>query len=418
MRIGFAKREITPPVGTLLGGYAGYRPCSGIHDPLYCKAVVLEQEGRLYALAVLDLMCVDEPLYLHIADAVADLGISREQLIVSAIHSHAAPRGVVFGEGVLAGINCEPEDGEPEFRAYTEFVIGQARDAIRQALESLEAFQVRTARGKTPTVGSERHTGKEPGGNLTVLQFRTESGKDLILCNFPCHPTVTNAANLLVTADFAGTMEEKLGADMAVFVNGAAGDISTRFTRRESSFAECQRLGAVGAEAVLSLISQEEYREPAPLKGIRSDVTLKARPVERVETAKGKLEETEKGWKQAEAAGEDPTRVRLLKSLAEGAWVSLEFAQKLQGVTELSLPVTVFRFCGMDFVTVPGELFSTLQPEDSSVIGYANGYFRYIAGEDAYEAGYYEAMASIAARGQGEVLNHHMKQLLCQLNKL
>ena len=30
MKIGFAKREISPPVGAELGGYAGYRPNSSI----------------------------------------------------------------------------------------------------------------------------------------------------------------------------------------------------------------------------------------------------------------------------------------------------------------------------------------------------------------------------------------------------
>ena len=81
----------------------------------------------------------------------------------------------------------------------------------------------------------------------------------------------------------------------------------------------------------------------------------------------------------------------------------------------LHLPVTVFRFAGMEFATVPGELFSTLQPEGLSIIAYANGYFRYLCPEEAYEQGHYEAMAAIAARGGGEKLIHQIQQLRCQL---
>lgn len=55
MRIGFSKVDVTPPVGTELGGYAGYRPSSGIHDPLHCRAVLLEQDSLLYALVSLEL---------------------------------------------------------------------------------------------------------------------------------------------------------------------------------------------------------------------------------------------------------------------------------------------------------------------------------------------------------------------------
>ena len=105
MKIGFSKKEITPPTGMELGGYAGYRPNAGVHDPLYCKAILLEQEGTPYALIVLDLMCADESLWGKIAAAVEPLGIKRQHLIVSAIHSHAAPAGVIPNEGALARIN-------------------------------------------------------------------------------------------------------------------------------------------------------------------------------------------------------------------------------------------------------------------------------------------------------------------------
>ena len=63
MKLGFAKENITPPLGLELGGYAGYRPNSGVHDPLWCKAVLLEHACARYGLVVLDLMCVDESLH-------------------------------------------------------------------------------------------------------------------------------------------------------------------------------------------------------------------------------------------------------------------------------------------------------------------------------------------------------------------
>ena len=83
---------------------------------------------------------------------------------------------------------------------------------------------------------------------------------------------------------------------------------------------------------------------------------------------------------------------------------------------ELELPVSVFRFMGLDFVSVPGELFSTLLPGKQTVaICYANGYDRYIASTDAYDKDYYEAMAAVLARGQGERLQTRLEQ---EINKL
>ncbi|MBR4290078.1 MAG: neutral/alkaline non-lysosomal ceramidase N-terminal domain-containing protein [Oscillospiraceae bacterium] len=417
MRIGFSKSDITPPLGTELGGYAGYRPSSGVHDPLYCKAVVLEQSSVRYALIVMDLLCVDEALYLRIADAVAALGIAKERLIVSAIHTHASPRGVIPGEGALARVNSSSAPKNPAFMDYIQTVIEAAADACSRAVESLECFEVCATRGALPQVGSERHTGAAPAGALTVVQCRTESGKLLTLYNFPCHPTVMSAANLQVSADFAAGIEELLGSDMAVFVNGAAGDISTRFTRRESSFAECARMSRIVAEQIRNVICEVPFTRPEPLYGIHTTVTLRARQVETPENAQKRLEKLTAQWKAAEAEGADPATVRTLKSYAEGAGLNLQFSKTMGDLRQLHLPVTVFRFCGLDFATVPGELFSALQPEHISIIGYANGYYRYIGGEAAYEANYYEALAAIIARGEGERLVHEIEKLRQQLNE-
>lgn len=412
MKIGFAKREITPPLGMELGGYAGYRPNSGVHDGLQCKAILLEQENERFALIVLDLMCADESLCDRIAAAVAPLGIAKQQLVVSAIHSHAAPAGVMTGAGALARINEAIVPENPGFGEYMQSVVDAAAEACREAAASLEGFCLRAARGTMPPICSERHTGAQPKGALTALEFQLQSGKRLIFYSFPCHPTVLSAANLLVSADFVGQIEKHLDADLAVFANGAAGDISTRFTRRESSFEECARMGKIAAEHVRTLLAQQLFTQPGPLRGARRNVTLTARQVEPEETAQRQLEETTLRWQHAVEAGKDAATVRILKSYVEGAGVNLEFARSMGGIREFSVPVTVFKFAGLSFATVPGEFYSTLLPEGVAAICYANGYYRYIADENAYDTGHYEALAAIVARGSGEKLSNTIQQML------
>ena len=413
MKIGFAKRQITPPVGTELGGYAGYRPCTGVHDPLYAKVVVLEQEDGCYGLVALDLLCADEALHNAISEAVADLGISKEHLLVCAIHTHAAPVGVIAGAGPLAQINDLILPRDPAFGTYMKTVIKETAVACREAVGNLEPFALRSAQGPVPPVGSERHTGKPAQGMLSVIQCHTESGKDLIVYNLPCHPTVMSPANTLVSADFAATIEAELGADLAVFLNGAAGDISTRFTRRESSFDECSRLGRMAARQILDLIGGATFGRPEPLVGISSTVTICARQTEPEETASKRLKEVTARWQEARDRGADGATLRVLKSYVEGAGVNLEFARTMGGMQQLHLPVTAFRFGGQRFITVPAELYSTLLPENTAAICYANGYYRYIADRKAYDDGHYEALAAIAAPGEGEKL----MEAICSLQE-
>lgn len=411
MKIGFTKRQITPPVGTELGGYAGYRPCTGVHDPLYAKAVVLEQEGVRYGLVVLDLLCADEALRERVAEAVADLPIPKDHLLVCAIHTHAAPVGIIAGAGPLARINDLILPRDPAFGAYMDTVVREAAAACRAAVGNLEPFLLRSARGPVPPVGSERHTGKAAEGTLTVIQCRTESGKNLIVYNLPCHPTVMSPANTLASADFAAVIEAELGADLAVFLNGAAGDISTRFTRRESSFGECARMGRMAAQQILKLIGGAAFVQPDPLVGISDTVIICARQTEPMETARKRLEEVTARWQEAKNQGVGGTTLRMLKSYVEGAGVNLEFAQTMGGIQQLHLPVTAFRFGGQRFITVPAELYSTLLPENTAAICYANGYYRYIADRKAYDDGHYEALAAIAAPGEGEKLMEAIRTL-------
>ena len=409
MKIGFAKSSISPE-GVELGGYAGYRPCAGIHDPLWCKAVVLQQGEERWALLAMDLLSVDESLSNHIANAVSSLGIGT--VVAAAIHSHATPCGIVLNEGPLAEVNRVAETDPEGFSRYMESVIAGAVTACQKAVGNLEGFKVRCARGAAPAIGSERHTGEEIHSTMTVLQIQTESGRSCILYQIPCHPTVLGPGNLLASADFVGGIEDRLDADMAVFVNGAAGDISTRFTRKSQTFAECDRMAAVAAEAVLDLIRDVPYSDPCPGKVCRANIVLQPRPVDPMETAQQALDEAVRRWKAGEDAGMEPGALRILKSYVEGAGVALEFSRTMAGIQELRLPVTVFGFGGLKFATVPGEIFSSLWNLDAVPVCYANGYYRYIVDRNGYDHGYYEAMAAILARGEGELFVQQIARLL------
>ena len=150
--------------------------------------------------------------------------------------------------------------------------------------------------------------------------------------------------------------------------------------------------------------------------GKQLSVVLQTRSVDPLEEAQQMLRAATARWEKAAEDGEDPATLRILRSYVEGAGVSLEFSQLMGDLRELELPVSVFRFAGLDFVSIPGELFSTLLPDKQTVaICYANGYDRYIADMEAYDKGYYEAMAAILAKGQGELLRTRLKKELQNL---
>ena len=54
MRAGFSRRDITPPLGTRMFGWGGRdeeRGCDEVHDPLYVRALWLDDGGETAVIA-------------------------------------------------------------------------------------------------------------------------------------------------------------------------------------------------------------------------------------------------------------------------------------------------------------------------------------------------------------------------------
>ena len=76
MRAGVAKIDITPnpPVGAFMTGYTSKpdMPATGIHDPLWARALILDDGQTAIALVALDLVKVVEAV--DILDYLINLG--------------------------------------------------------------------------------------------------------------------------------------------------------------------------------------------------------------------------------------------------------------------------------------------------------------------------------------------------------
>src|SRR5688572_22256942 len=92
-RAGAAAVDITPKNGTPLAGYYSYRASTGVIDPLYAKAIVVEQDGARAAFVVLDLVTTSRPVVLAARKLIEQQsGIPAERVMISATHTHTGPQ--------------------------------------------------------------------------------------------------------------------------------------------------------------------------------------------------------------------------------------------------------------------------------------------------------------------------------------
>ena len=135
-------------------------------------------------------------------------------------------------------------------------IHAKIRQAVEQAHDRCRPIRLRSAVGEVPGIGGDRNRPERSvDTRVSILAFEGEQGDpEAILFHYACHPTVLSADNLDYSADFPGAarqrIRERYPNAVCLFVNGAAGNISTRFYRHDQSFGEVERLGRLLGERV------------------------------------------------------------------------------------------------------------------------------------------------------------------------
>lgn len=88
---GAAKVDITPPLGTIINGDFRAHFAHTIHDPLYAKAVVINNNDTTVAIVVIDICVMPKNFVDQVRQAISDqLGIDFKNILISSTHTHAA----------------------------------------------------------------------------------------------------------------------------------------------------------------------------------------------------------------------------------------------------------------------------------------------------------------------------------------
>jgi len=266
VRSGYAKIDITPPVGVELCGYGYYlkRENKGVHDPLFARAVAFELAGKRALLISCDLLGLSH----QDAEAIkwqlaCDTGIALEAVMLCCTHTHSGPAplflrscGVMSEEYVRSLIPKLIEVGEEAFRE-----MGEA-----ESLSFAEAPVEGIAYNRT--YGDK---GSMDQGVRTLFVHR-RGGVPIAIVNYACHP-VANGVNDEVSADFPGqavAVLEKEGFD-SLYITGFCGDIDPAGSR---NYQAIEKHGRAIAQVVMESAGQAQKLPGKSIKyGVR-DIDL------------------------------------------------------------------------------------------------------------------------------------------------
>lgn len=409
MKLAFNKIDLTPSLPVPLSGFGKVRIAEKVHDSIHARVFLFEGSEEILWVQ-LDLVAIDQ----FVIDLVLNkTNLKPHQVLLSATHTHSGPGGTLSThQGMLKGM-------DPVFcdfnMNYCEFIAEKIAQCVNQLRSELKESKLRILKGKIKNLGTERHDASLPCDDDLVVLELTSGDKKALIVRAACHPTVLNADNLEVTADFPGAIEPHFEEhELVAYVNGSCGDMSTRFTRKGQGFDECSRFGKLVADQVKILL-----KDPEALSNYTADVSqnhfnVPARQIDPLPVALEKLEKAKADVEQAIKDKVSPTQLRVVQSFYEGAQNNLLASKSLADLTEINVPVSTLKLNDLTMIFTPCELFSSLSGPYKALglefVGYTNGYHLYMADENAYDRQFYEAASSPYAKGAGESLMKQIKE--------
>ncbi len=432
IRIGTCKVNITPYIGCPLGGFAARKDVSqGIHDELYARILVIEQQEPV-AIVSADLLCLPAEMVKQIrALAARKIGMREECIAIATTHTHSGPE-------------LRPNEKEIASTAYMQNLIDDLAGGIYAAWRVREAARIGIGCGTIQGIGVNR---RHPDGlpvdpQVGLLRFDFESGRPGgVLINYTCHPVVLGPDNLLITADYPGyTMRliERIKGDgsFAMFTNGATGDINTGHSADLSAlgypipgrtFERAEKLGTMLAGEVLKILETIELQSEIAVAAKSKSVALKLKPLPSLEQVQNDLAAKQAALQQAIAEGaseEQLLKAKVNKFYAELLLDNVAQQAKTPQQETLEIELQGIRIGNCALLAFPGELFVEIglaikqnSPfKQTCILGYTNGYIGYLPTAQTYEEGGYEAVASRFTPESAQIVAREARDVLRSLD--
>ena len=441
VKAGFARVNITPPLGVFVGGYFLDRFGEGVLDELEANAVAVDDGENRVLFFSIDNLGGKQTVMDGFRNAITEeTGLPYEAVFIASTHTHTGPD--------LDEPNCD--------KAYNDMLCRKLVSAAKIALADLKPCRVSVGKGRAPGISFVRRYRMKDGsirtnpgvGNpeiaealgtpdeeMRLVVLERDGGDDIVLIHFQVHPDTVGGC--CYSADYPGfarrTVERALPGVKAVYFNGAQGDTNHVNTgakggdwkELENDFDDVARgyghaafMGRVIAGAVLQIYGKTTDVSASP-------VFFRQKTVE-IPSAVPTAEELESARKihALHTAGRDcdiPFRGMELTTVVAEAERMVKLAE---GPESFPVYVTAAGFGDVAFAGIAGEPFTEVGRIIKRESPYAmtlpccltNGSEGYYAMRSAYDEGGYEARSSYFRPGVAELLAETAVEALKELH--
>lgn len=433
---GVAQVDITPP-----DDYFHYRGIgTGVHDPLYAKAIVWGRGDQRFSLVVCDLLWIERELSTQIRSLVSqEIQIPSSRIIVAGTHSHTGPAYHLNMQELNSALR--PASSIPpttsEGISYPEWLAKSIARAVIEADKASTQVNIHAGVVSVDNLAFNRRFILTDGtvrfnagvGNPAIVKAagpvdtemgiiwitRASDNKPLgCISSFGLHADTFGGTEF--SADYPGFLARALRTDfgedfVSIFGAGACGDINHVDVKGGKRLSSAE-IGDKLAVAIKDEVADMQKFDHAVLD---SDAEFVYAPLQH-------FSDEELAWALPES---QDSLYKESAFLTRRRAVKIRSLHRMQSTGEaipptigkgpwtIPLEVQVFRI-GDDvaIVGLPGEIFTELSMaikkaspfKTTLVVELTNSHIAYVPTEKAFRQGSYETINSRVAPGGGELM--------------
>ena len=444
LQCGFARKEITPPLGTPIVGYYEPRFSKGTIDPIYARALAFDDGDMQAVVIAVDLCLLSEVFCNDVRKRIAEFcKMDEKAVFISCSHTHTGP---------LTGKDFASNTETDAF--YIESLKVAMRDVAAMALADRKSSRLFTATTKAKGISYIRRYRMKDGSTRTnpapmdpnidyplgipneevrLLKIVREAGNDIFVVNYGTHADTVGGE--YICPDYPGyvcdTLERALPGTQCMFLLGPQGDVNHLDATRESygkvlsekcdadpkeRALHAKYMGHVIAGGVLAVCDRaKEIVADGIAFGALEMEFPSNRENDKLEEAKRINELYLSG--RAEELPE--TGMGLTTMVAEARRiVRLEHGPSSYKFNVYAIKVGDFVFAGCPgepFTEIASRIYESSPFEHTMLCCLVNASCGYVATSKAYEEGGYEAKTSNYKAGADDIMVNSMCQLLREL---
>ncbi len=445
LKAGFARIDITPPLGMEVAGYYEKRVADGVIDPLLATAVAFNDGEKTGIVIAVDIIQMSQLGTACMREMIAKkLGIDSDAVFIIASHIHTGPKvpGLtdtkyfdgtraedIFNKTPYAKTLAEKlvdlsslavDDLAPAKMLYTH---GEVKDVAFIRRYRMNDGTIRTNPGwQNPDIVEACDV---PDEESSLLIIKREGKKEIGIVNFQVHPDLIGRTKY--TADYPkfvrDTYEANVPNSLCMYINGAQGDTNHIDVRRNPEVDVCTKgyeravyMGKKIAYSVLANYPLAKELDGEKIAYAQRDISVKYN--------KGKPEELDEALRIYKVYMEKGS-----EAAVPGGNAGMRRTQTIARVTRIvslmdkpdytDLRVSALRVGNLIFGGLPGEPFTEIGRTFKDKADYTlaifscltNGGQGYYPTESALLEGGYEANSTAYVIGTAEKLVNNLIEI-------